>query len=152
VVAIYTLLLALLFHLSWFDLRHHRILDLHSFGVLVLALFRPLVDPSVEVSTMMLGIVTGGVGFGILRWLYLHMRKRDGLGLGDVKFAAAVGAWVGPLGLPYLVLIASVSGLAFAILLHLFRGTSGFSERIAFGPHLVLGLLVCVALQHADLL
>jgi prepilin signal peptidase PulO-like enzyme (type II secretory pathway) len=151
-IAVFGLLVVLLAHLSWFDLRHHRIADAHSLGVLALALATLLVDPVQRPFNMALGVMTGGLSLEVLRRVYRRVRGKDGLGFGDVKFVAAAGAWVGPLGIPYLVLLASVSGLAFAILLHLFRGTTGFSERIAFGPHLAVGLLVCAALQHADLL
>jgi leader peptidase (prepilin peptidase)/N-methyltransferase len=141
-------LLAVLVHLSWFDLRHHRIADAHSLAVLVLALLTLLADPVQSPSNMALGVITGGLSLEVLRRAYRRIREKDGLGFGDVKFLAASGAWVGPLGIPYLVLLASISGLASAVGLYLFRGSMSLSDRLAFGPHLAVGLLVCVAMQH----
>jgi len=142
------LLLILLAHLSWFDLRYHRIADAHSLAVLALALVTLLTDPVQSPFNMALGVITGGLSLELLRRAYRHMRGKDGLGFGDVKFLAAAGAWVGPLGIPYLVLLASISGLASAVGLYLFRGKTSLSDRLAFGPHLAVGLLICVALQR----
>jgi len=47
-----------------------------------------------------------------LRELFARVRGKEGLGLGDVKLAAALGAWLGWPGLPPLVLLASLLGLA----------------------------------------
>ncbi len=146
--AVFVLLLLLLVHLSWFDLRHHRIADAHSLGVLALAFVTLLADPVQSPFNMALGVVAGGLSLEVLRRVYRRIRRKDGLGFGDVKFLAAAGAWVGPLGIPYLVLLASISGLVSAVGLYLFRGKASLSNRLAFGPHLAAGLLICVALQH----
>ena len=73
---------------------------------------------------------------------YQHVRQRKGLGGGDIKFLAAATIWVGLVGLPWLLLAASISGLA-EVLLRAARGqVVDSSLKIAFGPHLCLGLLL----------
>jgi leader peptidase (prepilin peptidase)/N-methyltransferase len=134
--------------LSWYDLRYHRIADAHSLAVLVIALMTLLADPVQSPFNMALGVGTGGLSLEVLRRAYRRIRGKDGLGFGDVKFLAASGAWVGPFGIPYLVLLASISGLVSAVGFNLFRGRTSLSDRLAFGPHLTVGLLICVALQH----
>lgn len=141
-------MLLLLAHLSWYDLRHHRIPDAHSLGVLSLALATLLAEPVQSPFNMALGVMTGGLSLEVLRRAYRRIRGKDGLGFGDVKFLAAAGAWVGPLGIPYLVLLASISGLASAVGLCVFQGKVSLNDRLAFGPHLAVALLICVALQH----
>lgn len=64
-----------------------------------------------------IGMVVGGLGLWAVRILYLKLRNRHGLGLGDVKLAAAAGAWVGLDALPEVLLLASavaIVGLAIA--------------------------------------
>lgn len=78
--------------------------------------------------------------FWILKMVYSNLRNQDGLGWGDVKFLGAAVAWVGLTGLPWVVLVAAISGLAFTIVSSVLGRPLGFAQRLAFGPHLALGL------------
>jgi leader peptidase (prepilin peptidase)/N-methyltransferase len=87
-----------------------------------------------------LGAAIGYLLVVALRWLYTRWRRREGIGLGDAKLLAAAGAWVGWIGLPSVVLIASLLALAGALILGL-RGRRLSGEiSIAFGPALCAGL------------
>lgn len=72
------------------------------------------------------------VGFGSL-WLlnFIHATRHgtDGIGYGDFKLTAALGAWLGAAALPQILLIASLSGLTAWGL-----GMVKRSERFPFGP------------------
>jgi leader peptidase (prepilin peptidase)/N-methyltransferase len=88
-----------------------------------------------------LSVAATGLFFAALRWAYGKIRKRQGLGWGDVKFLAAAGAWIAPLYMPWLLLAASMSALLYIIVLSLWRSSNlALSDRIAFGPHLAFGL------------
>ena len=82
-----------------------------------------------------LGAVLGYLVFAAIAAAYRRLRHREGLGLGDAKLLAAAGAWVSWSGLPSVVLIAAISGLTTAVVLRL-----SHRDRLAFGPHLCLGL------------
>ena len=87
------------------------------------------------------GAVIGFFAFAGISWLYRHLRKRDGLGLGDAKLLAAAGAWLGWAALPGVVLIAACSALTTALLGEVIDRSSVDSQpitarEIAFGPHL----------------
>ncbi|WP_420144756.1 prepilin peptidase [Sphingobium sp.] len=59
-------------------------------------------------------IIGAAVGYGALLLIaltYRALRRREGLGLGDAKLLGALGAWFGWQALPFLLLIASVTGL-----------------------------------------
>jgi leader peptidase (prepilin peptidase) / N-methyltransferase len=91
------------------------------------------------------GVLGGLWGFGaslLIRALYFKLRGRQGLGLGDVKFFGAAGVWVGWSGLPILLLISSVSALALVLGLQMAGRATTPGDRIAFGPHLSLGLML----------
>lgn len=66
-----------------------------------------------------LGALLGGGSFYLIRWLYRVLRKREGLGLGDVKLAAVSGIWLGAEDLPLWVLIAAASALLTVAIRHL---------------------------------
>ena len=74
-----------------------------------------------------------------LRGLYSRLRKREGLGLGDAKLLAAIGAWVGWQGLPTTLLWGSMLGLLFAILMSLSGRRLQLTDRLPFGVFLAAG-------------
>jgi leader peptidase (prepilin peptidase)/N-methyltransferase len=84
-----------------------------------------------------IGACLGGASLWLVREAYRRLRGRDGLGLGDVKLAAAAGAWVGWVHFSNVVLLAAAPALGFAVARALVRrnGLSG-TERIAFGTFL----------------
>ncbi len=91
------------------------------------------------------GAIAGAASFWTISYAYRLMRGRTGLGLGDVKFMAGAGLWLGPWSLPMLVAIASLATLATVLLLtRLGTQPAGDprSRAIPFGP----GLSVALAL------
>jgi len=84
------------------------------------------------------------LGYGVM-WLiqsvFGAVTGKQGMGAGDFKLLAALGAWLGWMALPVVVLIASVSGVLIA-LIGRWRGRLQAGEPMPFGPQLVLaGLL-----------
>lgn len=80
--------------------------------------------------------------FLLFSMTYRILRNRRGFGGGDIKFLAAATTWIGLLGVPWVILIASISGLAFSIFASLDGRAMKADTRVAFGPHLSLGLLI----------
>ncbi len=85
------------------------------------------------------GAFAGGLAY-LIRFAFLRLRGRDALGLGDVKFFAAAGVWLGPMGLPAFMVISGLGGAVFA---GLWRRWGGGLE-FPFGPALAVGLFVCL--------
>jgi leader peptidase (prepilin peptidase) / N-methyltransferase len=81
--------------------------------------------------------------------LYFQSRNVSGLGGGDIKFLSAATCWVGLWGLPWTVLIASFSGLTWALISHFGGRRMVAKQRLAFGPHLSLGLLITWMMRDA---
>ncbi|HET6469542.1 MAG TPA: A24 family peptidase [Geminicoccaceae bacterium] len=98
-----------------------------------------LIDPAM-LPHHMFGAVAGFVGFALVGWVYARLRGREGLGLGDAKLLAAAGAWVSWTGLPSVVLLAGVVGLAGVLAAGAAGrgGGLGAERAIAFGPCLAL--------------
>lgn len=136
--------------LAWIDLRRGIIPDWLNLAIALVGLVRAIaLDGPVPAA------VAGGEALGVgatvwlLRALYFKLRGFQGLGLGDVKLLAASTLWVGLTGIPMQILVASLSALAAAGVLQLAGSPMTRRTSIPFGPFLVLGLLVTLALADS---
>jgi leader peptidase (prepilin peptidase)/N-methyltransferase len=96
----------------------------------------PMTPVSILESAM--GILLGGGSLYLVGVLYRWIRKQEGMGGGDVKLLAMIGAWMGWKSLPMIILLSSFAGTLIGggcLLLSRRR----LSEAIPFGPFLVLG-------------
>lgn len=100
----------LLLLLAAIDWRYRLLPDALTLSLAIYGLFVAAVDNRVVEAAI--GAAAGLAAFAAVRWLYARIRRREGLGLGDVKLIAAAGVWVGWIGLPSVVLIASLAALA----------------------------------------
>lgn len=73
------------------------------------------------------GATLGAASLLSVRWIYQLLRGQEGMGLGDVKLIAMIGAFVGPAGLLPTILVASLSGTVIGALV-LWLGPSGPTE------------------------
>ena len=132
------------------DLRGQRLPDLLNAGLALAALaFHAARAAGVEWIELLLGALFGAGLFYAVRAVFFRLRRVEALGLGDVKFMAAAGLWVGIGGVAPLILIAATATLVVVLVRH---GRTVSEEavrrrRIPFGPGLVLGLAAVVAGQ-----
>ena len=94
------------------------------------------------------GLIVGAIAW-LLRWAYFRWRNLQGLGLGDVKLLAASGVWIGVVGVPMQLLVASLTALGAAGVLRLAGNTMTRQTSLPFGPFLALGLLIALWIQEA---
>ena len=72
----------------------------------------------------------------LLAWLYARARRREGMGGGDPKLVAATGAWLGWQALPLMLLLASLGGIIWALVVQR-KGDQPLGERrVPFGMFL----------------
>lgn len=86
-------------------------------------------------------VIGAAVGYLILwsvYWLFKLVTGKEGMGYGDFKLLAAIGAWFGWQLIPAVILLSSVLGATIGIGLILMRGKTG-NTAIPFGPFLALG-------------
>ncbi|MGB6229340.1 MAG: A24 family peptidase [Litorimonas sp.] len=127
-------LFAALFGLARIDWRTHRLPNLVTIP-LILAGLAWSFGTALDWYDHLLGAALGYGAFWLVEVVYRRVRGRDGLGRGDAKLLAAGGAWCGAWVLPVIVLIASVSALAYILP----KGENR-EGRIAFGPFLAIGI------------
>ena len=152
--SIWTLaLVAILLPIAWIDARRQIIPDSLNLLLAILGLvYLYVAFGSGALPQRVLAAAVVAIFFFIIRKLYSHLRGQTGLGLGDVKFLAAATLWLGPLGLPWLVLFASISGLAWHIVASRHANSASLLQRIAFGPHLAVGFLATWIWQPQSML
>ncbi|AUH49716.1 prepilin peptidase [Chromobacterium sp. ATCC 53434] len=131
------LLSATLLALSFIDLDTQLLPDSVTLPLLWAGLLFNLYTGLVPLSSAVLGAVCGYLAL----WLVFHVFKlatgKDGMGQGDFKLLAALGAWLGWSMLPLVILLSSlvgaVAGLSLMALSRLSRG-----QEIPFGPYLAM--------------
>lgn len=129
----------LLLTLAACDLTRFRLPDPLTAAALAVALVLAGMPGGIGLRAALLGAVLGAGSFETLRRAYRALRGRDGLGLGDVKLMAGLGAFAGARDLPLMVLIAALSALAGAILAR-GRGSGPLAQRaLPFGAALCGG-------------
>lgn len=105
------------------DLRHFRLPDVLTAALFVLGVGLTLAGagpldttfaPADRLAAALLGAALGAGSFAALRWGYRRYAGREGLGAGDVKLIAGLGAMLGPFALPHVALLAGVSALVIA--------------------------------------
>ncbi|KVE39892.1 prepilin peptidase [Burkholderia sp. TSV86] len=85
-----------------------------------------------------IGAIAGYLFLWCVLWLFKLLRGIEGIGYGDLKLLAALGAWLGWEALPQVVLIAAVAGATVG-LVATWRGRMRFEEPLPFGPFLAIG-------------
>ncbi|GAA4337336.1 A24 family peptidase [Pigmentiphaga soli] len=91
-------------------------------------LFAPLADA-------VIGAMAGYVLLWLVYWGFLLATGREGMGHGDLKLLAAIGAWTGWQALPAVVLLSSLAGVAIGLALVAMR-RAALRQALPFGPYL----------------
>lgn len=100
-------------------------------------------------ETVPLASAVSGAALGYcILWLIYQLFKlatgKEGMGYGDFKLLAAIGAWLGVTSLFSVVLFASVSGIVFGLIIQTIRGKKK-TDAFPFGPCLVMGAFAWMA-------
>lgn len=125
--------------LAAIDAKYHWLPDRLTLPLIPLGLAAALVEVGPEIGSRVIGAVAGFLVLAGIGWLYQRVRGHEGLGGGDPKLLAGLGAWLGWTQLPFVLLGAGLFGLA-TLLLRRLRG-----EPISATDRLPLGTLLALA-------
>lgn len=137
-----TTLFALLFTwiiiaLTFIDLDHHLLPDQLTLSLLWLGLIASLFNLFCTPNDAIVGAIIGYLIFAIVQGVFHLVTGKVGMGQGDYKFLAALGAMLGWQLLPLIILLASVSGIFFT-LINMALKRHFHSQPLPFGPYLAL--------------
>jgi len=97
----------------------------------------------VPLQDAVIGAAAGYLALWSIYWLYKLATGKEGMGYGDFKLLAALGAWMGWTMLPAIILMSSVVGLIFGVAMIIIN-RRGFDVRISFGPYLAVAGLIAL--------
>ncbi|ARU92418.1 hypothetical protein A7K99_00545 [Tatumella citrea] len=139
---------SLLFLLATIDMRLLLLPDELVFALLWSGLLLGDYFSLADTQTRILGACSGYLALFFLNALYCAWRKTEGIGGGDMKLLAAIGAWCGWQILPSVVVIAAV--LTLFVLCCQRRIIAGLQENIPlpFGCYLAVAGWICFVLNN----
>lgn len=123
------------------DIHHQIIPDSISLPGILLGVLFSLVSDRVTWQDSLIGLLLGGGVLYAVATLYFLIRKVDGMGGGDIKLLAMIGAWLGWQSLPFVIFASSLSGTIVGLLAMVSQKKGGLT-RIPFGPFLSVSALV----------
>jgi leader peptidase (prepilin peptidase)/N-methyltransferase len=135
------LLVALLVTISFIDLDHQIIPDIISLPGIPLGFLCSFALPWVSWQSSLLGILLGGGVLLAIALGYEWLTKQEGMGLGDVKLLAMLGAFLGAPAIFPIIFLASVMGTLVGIPLMLIKRV-GRKLALPFGPFLAAAALI----------
>lgn len=92
----------------------------------------------VSLEQAIIGAIAGYICLWSIYWMFKLLTGKDGLGYGDFKLLAALGAWLGWHCLPHVILIAATGGVIFTVIQRKLT-KERLQQPLAFGPWLSLG-------------
>src|SRR6185369_4472851 len=138
---------ASLLALTYIDLDHQLLPDRITLPGIAVGIAVAALTPGPErwgaIVASLLGILVGGGILWLVAWGYYLATGREGMGGGDVKLLAMIGAFLGWQGVLLTLLLASFIGSAVGVAV-MIRQRADAKLAIPFGPFLALGALVAL--------
>lgn len=123
----------LLIALSGIDFRTQLLPDSLNYPLLWLGLLLSLWTLFTTPNLSIIGAVVGYLSLWSVYWLFKLLTGKEGMGYGDFKLLAAMGAWMGPSALLPIILLSSLIGALFGVVLIATRKL-GREVPMPFGP------------------
>ncbi len=124
--------------LAIIDWEHGILPDQITISFIWLGLLVSLAHGFCDSQAAIVGAIVGYISFWFIAWMFFKVTKKVGMGHGDFKLLAMLGAWLGWQQLPCIILLASLLGSVAGISLLAF--TKQHRETpLPFGPYLALG-------------
>ncbi len=138
---IYFVFVCALIVITVIDLYHQIIPDVISLPGVGVGLLSSLIIPQITFFNSLFGILLGGGSLFLVATGYQWLFKREGMGGGDVKLLAMIGAFLGWKAVILTILLSSLIGSIIGIIVIALKGKD-FKYAIPFGPFLSLGATI----------
>lgn len=136
-------LILIMANLAYIDSRTLRLPNVITLPLIAAGIFFNSLSnlQFVSLQQSILGALLGYLSLWSLNRLYRHLKNQDGIGMGDAKLLAGLGAWLGWSTLPGLLLIASVAGTLGGLLWLKFHKLN-VRSAFPFGPFLIFAGII----------
>lgn len=138
---LYFSFVAALIVITVIDLYHQIIPDVISIPGIGVGVLASLITPQTTLFNSLIGILLGGGSLFFVATVYQWLFKREGMGGGDVKLLAMIGAFLGWKAVILTILLGSLVGSITGIVVMILK-RKDFKYAIPFGPFLALGAVI----------
>jgi leader peptidase (prepilin peptidase)/N-methyltransferase len=125
------------------DIHHQIIPDVISLPGIIAGLVFSFFSTTLTWQSSLIGIAIGGGVLYAIALGYFLIRKIDGMGGGDIKLLAMIGAWLGWQSLPFVIFASSLGGTIVGLIAMAYQKKGG-RTRIPFGPFLSIAALIFI--------
>jgi len=143
---IYLLLVLAMVAVAIIDAEYMEIPDEISLGGAAVGIILSFVPDGVTPLEALIGAAAGSACLGLIRWVHMKIRGIEGMGLGDVKLTAAIGAFMGWHSLPVIFLLSTIPGLLIGGLWIALQRKDARTP-LPFGTFLAIGVIVYVFIE-----
>ncbi|CAH1904544.1 Leader peptidase / N-methyltransferase [Candidatus Nitrotoga sp. HW29] len=133
----------MLLALTCIDIDTQLLPDDITLPLLWLGLLFNLSTTFTDINSAVIGAITGYMALWSIYWLFKLATGKEGMGYGDFKLLAAIGAWLGWQMLPLVIMLSSIVGAVVGITL-IIAARLGRNVPIPFGPYLAGGGLIAL--------
>ena len=133
--------------LSFIDYDHQYLPDNITLPFLWLGLFLNLNDLFVDLTSAVIGAMAGYLILWLVYQVFKKLTGKEGMGYGDFKLLAMLGAWLGWQALPAIILLSTLVGSIVGISLIAFKQHDR-SHPIPFGPYLAIAGWIALLWGH----
>ncbi len=134
-MAIYAVFVSAMVVVTFIDLEHYIIPDVISLPGIAIGFAASFMLPGLSWQDSLMGMILGGGILLLVAWAYYLVARREGMGGGDIKLLAMIGAMLGWKAIPAVIFLSAASGALVGIVLMLLKGR-GRQQPIPFGPFL----------------
>jgi leader peptidase (prepilin peptidase)/N-methyltransferase len=141
--AIYYALIATLIVITFIDIDHQIIPDVVTLPGIPIFFAASFALKQLTFVESILGILVGGGSLFLVAWLYHLLAKKEGMGGGDIKLLAMMGAIIGWKGVLFTIFVASAVGTLAGMLIIL-KTRKTMKLAVPFGPFLAIGGIIYI--------
>ncbi len=144
---IYTIFVWSLLVITFIDLDTQTIPDAITLPGIVLGFFASFLLPEIAYWQSILGILLGGGSLYLVAFFYYTLTKREGMGGGDIKLLAMIGAFLGYKSILFVIFFSSLIGTLVGIVV-MIKQRKWRTYAIPFGPFLAIGTFLHILWGH----
>lgn len=128
---------------TFIDFDHMILPDEFTLSGIVIGLLGAWLNPDRSFVESLIGILIGGGFLWLLAFLYYLFTKNEGMGGGDIKLLAWIGAVLGWKAIPFVIMVSALTGTFVGVIIAI-KNKGGMKTAIPFGPYLALGALIYI--------